>query len=204
MAQKSNNTKKNIITVALQLIKERGYDHVTLNDICKAAAISKHTFYYYFPSKEALLLDFFTIPRDITTSKLSSLLETEHYFDQYWQLLEPMLDFCVESGLEVTKRILIANIGREIGTFSKPEMEHDLMKVEMHLIKKAQEAGEIRNPNDPMALLWTAKMQLFGVLSGWCMTNGKFDLKFDLRTGLETTFDVIPSIRKGNFEVMKA
>lgn len=50
MMQYENATKKKIRKVALNLINEKGYDNVTLKEICEASGINKHTFYYYFDS----------------------------------------------------------------------------------------------------------------------------------------------------------
>ena len=44
--KKENSTKEEILQNAIRLFKEKGYDEVTLRDICKASNISKNTFYY--------------------------------------------------------------------------------------------------------------------------------------------------------------
>ena len=41
---------------ALELVIERGYDGVTVEDICVRAEISKKTFFNYFPSKASVIM----------------------------------------------------------------------------------------------------------------------------------------------------
>ena len=49
--------KAQIIQTALELFAQRGYEKTTVNDIIKAAGISKGGFYHHYKSKEELLED---------------------------------------------------------------------------------------------------------------------------------------------------
>jgi AcrR family transcriptional regulator len=49
-------TRRALQKFALDLVAERGYSKVTIEDIAEAADVSPRTFFNYFPSKEAALL----------------------------------------------------------------------------------------------------------------------------------------------------
>jgi AcrR family transcriptional regulator len=54
--RKKEQTTERLQQAALQLITERGFDAVSIDDICQASDVSKTTFYRYFETKEDVLL----------------------------------------------------------------------------------------------------------------------------------------------------
>lgn len=56
-ARKRQETLERIAETGLRLFSQHGYEATTLDAIAEAAGISRRTFFYYFKSKEEILLD---------------------------------------------------------------------------------------------------------------------------------------------------
>ena len=53
--ERSKQTRRGLIRTATRLWSERGFDDVTVEEICAAAGVGRTTFYLHFESKEQLL-----------------------------------------------------------------------------------------------------------------------------------------------------
>ncbi len=53
------NTEALILQAALELFRERGFEVTTMRNIAQAAKVATGAAYYYFPSKEAIVLAYY-------------------------------------------------------------------------------------------------------------------------------------------------
>ena len=56
---KSEETRERILNAALTLFRERGFEDATMRDIAKRTGVATGAAYYYFPSKDAIVMDFY-------------------------------------------------------------------------------------------------------------------------------------------------
>jgi AcrR family transcriptional regulator len=54
---KKARTRQHIADTAARLFAERGYEHVAVTDVARAAEVAEQTVYNYFPAKEQLVTD---------------------------------------------------------------------------------------------------------------------------------------------------
>jgi TetR/AcrR family transcriptional repressor of nem operon len=54
VAEKPRNARDKILAAAVGLIRSQGYAGTTVDDLCRAAGVTKGAFFHYFASKEAL------------------------------------------------------------------------------------------------------------------------------------------------------
>src|SRR5271167_1436527 len=56
--RKKERTRVEIYNAAMNLFLRRGFDSVTIEDICDSADVARATFFLHFPTKEALLIEY--------------------------------------------------------------------------------------------------------------------------------------------------
>ncbi|HEX8813749.1 MAG TPA: TetR family transcriptional regulator, partial [Terracidiphilus sp.] len=56
---KAQLTRSNILSTALRVFRERGLESATMRELAAAAGASLGSTYYYFPSKEAIILAYY-------------------------------------------------------------------------------------------------------------------------------------------------
>ena len=54
---RSRKTYRGLLDTARRLWWERGFDEVSVSEICQEVGVAKGTFYFYFPKKEDLLIE---------------------------------------------------------------------------------------------------------------------------------------------------
>ena len=57
--RKSEATREKILNAALALFRKQGFDPTTMRDVAKKAGVALGAAYYYFPSKEAVVMAYY-------------------------------------------------------------------------------------------------------------------------------------------------
>lgn len=55
----TKETGEKIFQAALELFRSQGFEHATMRDIARSAGVATGAAYYYYPSKDAIVLDFY-------------------------------------------------------------------------------------------------------------------------------------------------
>ena len=71
---KAEETGRKILDAALELFRQEGFEAATMRDIAQKAGVATGAAYYYYPSKEALVMDFYRRSMDEMQPKLQAAL----------------------------------------------------------------------------------------------------------------------------------
>ncbi|MEG2455756.1 MAG: TetR/AcrR family transcriptional regulator [Oscillospiraceae bacterium] len=108
--QQSRQTEQDILQAALELMRERGFDGVSVRDVCTAAGITTGAFYHHFLSKEDLLSKGFT-PMDAYVKQALDAAKTADPLQRLQLILAAYASFIQEESGELTGRYYERRLG---------------------------------------------------------------------------------------------
>lgn len=171
----AQTTRRKLITAGLELIKEKGFDAINVEDITRKAGVAKGSFYTYFKRKEDIVLDisrtpFGEIAEELQNMKKMELIERlTHYFHRFME--------CVEScGINVcrqwTKDVLDPNNVPDNKDGQKWKYDFEMLK---GILEDAISNGELKKDTPVELLTHIIISELYGMMTCWCMSDGKFE-----------------------------
>lgn len=172
----NRETSRDIQKIAIMLFKEKNFNQVTIDDICKASGITKGTFYYHYSSKDQLLFDFFEGARTISAEATRILSISDNCWQKLWTCLEPTVEWTSAAGPTILSQVIISNITKQIDSLAASN-EPEISKIYQGIIRKGQETGQFENQSDTSLVYRNLKNVTFGIATQWCISGGGFDYK---------------------------
>ena len=171
----AQETKRKLISTALELLKEKGFDAINVEDITKKAGVAKGTFYTYFKRKEDIVLDISRVPFGEIAQELQKMSDLKlidkltHYFHRFME--------CVEScGINTcrqwTSDVLDPNNVPENKDGQKWKYDYEMLR---DILANAVNTGELKKDTPVELLAHVLICELYGMMTCWCMSDGKFE-----------------------------
>ena len=185
--------KAYIIAKGGELFKEKGYETVTVNDICTACNITKTTFYYHLSSKQDILLQLYDIIVDNLTPMLKQMIHLHSSWEQIQHLFDYLMTSFMDLGSDLNSQLLIVNLQRRQRAL---DVRKSLEEIAVQIIAEGQKSGQIRNPSSPQSLYAASAYMFTGYEYMWCTLQGNFAWKQLFFTSLASLLDIEPSLRQ--------
>ncbi len=165
-------TKRKLISAGLELIKEKGFDTINVEDITKKAGVAKGTFYVYFKRKEDIVMEISRTPFGEIADELEQM-ENAELFDKlrhYFQRFMEQVEFCgIQVCREWIRNVIDPNNVPETMDSKKWFYDYEMLE---SILKNAKEFKE----DTPIELLTHIIIsELYGMMLCWCMSDGKFE-----------------------------
>lgn len=168
------STRKKLVDISLALIKENGFDEVSVKGICKEAGVSVGAFYHHFNSKNSIIIDLYNQCDVYFDSYVINNLKSETYYEKIIEYIDYLFGFCDDMGNDFLNQMFKPQI-EELNNFFLNE-DRKLTKHLYDLISLAQEnkaiSSEYSNKSIGNELLILAR----GIMHNWCQSKGSYDL----------------------------
>ena len=115
--RRSEQTIANILAVTENIVLESGAERISILDVCRAANVSRGTFYRYFASQDELLDAFSRHKRERFHVALAEAVESHQDPDERFAALIRYLDYYLEHGR--ARRLLVVAPEYALGFFRR-------------------------------------------------------------------------------------
>ncbi len=185
MVKQKTTTKDALLNTAINLFRENGFENVTVEDICKEIDVTKTAFYYYYKSKDELIRDFFCGEHMLSHSELAAILYEQDCAKQILRIMEMRIQQVTRAGLQLAKELYRVYLKDEALPLAE---QNELSDILITLIKRGQEAGQIKNTAAPELLQNTIWYLSNGIILKWIMMGGSFDVLEENRIQFAAVF----------------
>lgn len=183
---KQKTTKELLLTTAIRLFQQHGFNCVTVDDVCKEIDVTKTAFYYYYKSKDELIRDYFSTEKMMSNSELASILGAQDYANQVLRIMEVRIRHITQAGVALTKELYRIYLkADDIPLLSE---QSELSGILIMLIERAQTAGQIKRTASPELLHNTLCCLSNGIVLKWIMSGGSFDIIEENQVLYKSTF----------------
>jgi len=169
----ARKTQSKIYQSSLMLMREKGFENVTIEDISKKAGVSVGSFYRYYKSKEVMFFEIYRLideyfEKNVTSELLGNGLSAPEQIEKYFR---HYAIYITDKDLETTSQLY--NTGNKLFTDKKRYM----LVLLRDIITKGQEKGEISRKMPPDRMTEYCLMIGRGVVFDWCLHRGEYSLE---------------------------
>ena len=171
----SSNTKDALFRSLLKLSKEKGFDKVTLRDICNDADVSIGSFYHHFKSKEDLAKATYFQTDKLINEDFLKLCRASTPSDNLYNILRIYVEYVSnEVGVLIKSYYKLILDMTDVSAFEPERLYYKNLK---DIIRKCMEEGYVNKLYDYTEVTEYCLRFLRGLIFDWSVNDCKYNLK---------------------------
>ena len=185
--QKSKETKERIFRAAKKILQKKGYQELSIKNICEEAGVSNGSFYHHFKTKDDLLSyyiedqpsinpDLLDLPDNGDEAKIAII----HVYLNY-------VEYCRDLGVEFMSGYYDPK-NQALNPAIRTERPYPIVTVQ-HYVEKAMAAGIISLNVEIDQFTTDIRMIVIGNVFEWCLRGGETDFEGNMRRSLGKYLD---------------
>jgi AcrR family transcriptional regulator len=183
-ARKKARTRRDIYAAAMALFVARGFDAVTIDDICAAADVARGTFFLHFPTKDAVLGEY---GREVTAELADRLRTHRGSAAAALRLAFRMLVGRAVKHAEVVRLMVRELMAHPAALADATAQGRDFGELIAGLVRDGQRTGEFRRAVDARLAAAVIVSSYFAIVNEWAREA----VNFDLEAGVSQALDLV-------------
>lgn len=181
---KSKETKDKIFRAAKHILQKKGYDQLSIKNICEEAGVSNGSFYHHFKTKDDLLSYYIEEQPSINPDLLDLPENAEEAKQTIIYVYLNYVHYCQELGVEFMSNYYTPK-NQSLNPLIRTERPYPIITVSNYLQKVID--AHIIHPSLALEDITTdIRMIVIGNVFEWCLKSGDTNFEGNMKRSLET------------------
>ena len=186
---KSKETKDKIFRAAKHILQKKGYDQLSIKNICEEAGVSNGSFYHHFKTKDDLLSYYIEEQPSINPDLLDLPENAEEAKQTIIYVYLNYVHYCQELGVEFMSNYYTPK-NQSLNPLIRTERPYPIITVSNYLQKVID--ANIIHPSLALEDITTdIRMIVIGNVFELCLKSGDTDFEGNMKRSLETYLNVL-------------
>ncbi|MDP3445769.1 MAG: TetR/AcrR family transcriptional regulator [Ignavibacteria bacterium] len=181
----AQHTKDKVYSVAIQLFETKGFENITVDEICSVANVSTGTFYNVFKSKYEILDHIFELADTYFLNTVKANVQEGLYKDRILIYFDYYADYNLKCGIEFLKQLY--NVKNNLFAKKNRSMQNILKEI----VEEGQQKKELSQDIDSNEMVQFLFVCVRGLVYDWCLKDGHFDLKVAMHKHVERLLKIV-------------
>lgn len=185
--QKSKETKERIFRAAKHILQKKGYEELSIKNICEEAGVSNGSFYHHFKTKDDLLSYYIEDQPSIRPELLDVPGDAETAKEAIIQVYLNYVSYCRKLGVEFMSGYYDTK-NQALNPAIRTERPYPIVTVQTY-VERATAAGVLRLNVGIEEFTTDIRMIVIGNVFEWCLRNGEADFEGNMKRSLGKYLD---------------
>lgn len=180
--QKSKETKERIFQAAKRILQKKGYEELSIKNICEEAGVSNGSFYHHFKTKDDLLSYYIEDQPQVNPDLLELPHDIEEAKQTIIQVYLNYVAYCEELGVEFMTGYYDPK-NQALNPVIRTERPYPIVTVQTYVERAIAEG--ILTLNVTLEEFTTdIRMIVIGNVFEWCLRKGEADFSGNMKRSL--------------------
>ena len=185
--RKSRETKEKIFQAAKRILQKKGYEELSIKNICEEAGVSNGSFYHHFKTKDDLLSYYIEDQPSINPDLLETPKDIEEAKRGIIRVYMNYVKYCRELGVEFMSGYYDTK-NQALNAAVRSERPYPIVTVQTY-VEKAIDAGVLRLNVEIDEFTTDIRMIVIGNVFEWCVRSGQVEFEGNMSRSLGKYLD---------------